>query len=172
LPAQIAEQIVTRTDGVPLFVEELTKTILESGLVEDLGDRYALTGALPALAIPSSLRDSLMARLDRLGPVKDVAQIAACIGREFSDELLALVSPLPRTALGSALEQLIASELVFRRGAGKDASYAFKHALVQDAAYDSLLRAGGPRRTRRSPRCWPSTSPRSRAASRSCSPHT
>jgi len=141
LPKEIVAQIVAKTDGVPLFVEELTKTILESKLVEDRGDHYELAGPLPALAIPNSLRDSLMARLDRLAPVKETAQIGACIGREFSDELLSLVSPLPRSELSKALEQLTASELVFKRGAGKDTIYVFKHALVQDAAYDSLLKS-------------------------------
>jgi len=141
LPKEMVAQIVAKTDGVPLFVEELTKAILESNLVDDTGERYELASALPSLAIPSSLRDSLMARLDRLAPVKEVAQIGACIGREFSDELVALVSPLPRSELTKALEQLTASELVFRRGAGRDATYVFKHALVQDAAYDSLLRS-------------------------------
>jgi class 3 adenylate cyclase/tetratricopeptide (TPR) repeat protein len=141
LPKEIVAQIVAKTDGVPLFVEELTKAILESNLVEDKGDRYELAGPLLTLAIPNSLRDSLMARLDRLAPVKEVAQIGACIGREFSDELVALVSPLPRSELTNALEQLTASELVYKRGAGKEAVYVFKHALVQDAAYDSLLKS-------------------------------
>jgi tetratricopeptide (TPR) repeat protein len=141
LPKEMVAQIVAKTDGVPLFVEELTKAILESNLVDDTGERYELASVLPSLAIPSSLRDSLMARLDRLAPVKEVAQIGACIGREFSDELVALVSPLPRSELTKALEQLTASELVFRRGAGRDATYVFKHALVQDAAYDSLLKS-------------------------------
>jgi len=141
LPSEIVAQIVAKTDGVPLFVEELTKTILESSVIRDAGDRYALTGPLPAVAIPSSLRDSLMARLDRLASLKEVAQIGACIGREFSDELLALVSPLPRAELDKALVQLVAGELVFKRGAGNDAVYVFKHALVQDAAYDSLLKS-------------------------------
>ena len=96
LPAAVVEQIVAHTDGVPLFVEELTKTVLESGLLEDAGDRYELAGPLPPLAIPTTLHDSLMARLDRLAPVKEVAQIGAVIGREFSHELLAAVSPLLR----------------------------------------------------------------------------
>ena len=141
LPQEIVAQIVAKTDGVPLFVEELTKAILESNLVEEVGERYALAGPLSVLAIPNSLRDSLMARLDRLAPVKEVAQIGACIGREFSDELMALLSPLPRAELDKALGQLTASELVFKRGAGKDTVYVFKHALVQDAAYDLLLKS-------------------------------
>jgi class 3 adenylate cyclase len=141
LPSAIVEQIVGRTDGVPLFVEELTKTVLESGLLADVGDRYELSGPLPPLAIPTTLHDSLMARLDRLAPVKEVAQIAAVIGREFSHELLAAVTPLSEDKLGEALDQLVTSELVFRRGTPPDATYSFKHALVQDAAYQSLLRS-------------------------------
>jgi predicted ATPase len=141
LPTAIVEQIVARTDGVPLFVEELTKTVLESGLLTDEGDRYELTGPLPPLAIPTTLHDSLMARLDRLAPVKEVAQIGAVIGREFSHELLAAVASISANQLADALEQLISSELVFRRGAPPEATYTFKHALVQDAAYQSLLRS-------------------------------
>lgn len=141
LPSDVLEQIVTRTDGVPLFVEELTKSVLESKVLRDIGDRYALEGALPALAIPTTLRDSLIARLDRLAPVREVAQIGACIGREFSYELLATVSPLRGPKLDEALEQLTTSGLMFRRGAPPDATYTFKHALVQDAAYDSLLKS-------------------------------
>ena len=141
LPAEIVEQIVARTDGVPLFVEELTKTVLESGLLADAGDRYELSGPLPPLAIPMTLHDSLMARLDRLAPVKEVAQIGAVIGREFNHDLLAAVSPLSDADVSSALDQLVTSELVFRRGAPPEATYAFKHALVQDAAYQSLLKS-------------------------------
>ena len=141
LPAEIVEQIVARTDGVPLFVEELTKTVLESGLLTDAGDHYELSGPLPPLAIPTTLHDSLMARLDRLAPVKEVAQIGAVIGREFSHELLAAVSPLSANQLGDALDQLVSSELVFRRGTPPEATYSFKHALVQDAAYQSLLKS-------------------------------
>jgi predicted ATPase len=141
LPAEVVEQIVARTDGVPLFVEELTKTMLESGLLVDAGDRWDLSGPLPPLAIPATLHDSLMARLDRLAPVKEVAQIGAVIGREFSHALLATVSPVPEDKLGDVLDQLVASELVVRRGSPPEATYAFKHALVQDAAYQSLLRS-------------------------------
>ena len=141
LPAEVAAQIVAKTDGVPLFVEELTKTVLESGLLEDAGDRYELAGPLPPLAIPSTLHDSLLARLDRLAPVKEVAQIGAAIGREFSHELLAAVADRPEAELRAALDQLVASELVFRRGAPPEATYSFKHALVQDAAYGTLLKS-------------------------------
>jgi class 3 adenylate cyclase/predicted ATPase len=141
LPAEIVEQIVARTDGVPLFVEELTKTVLESGLLSDAGDHYEQTGPLPPLAIPTTLHDSLMARLDRLAPVKEVAQIGAVIGREFSHELLAAVAPMSTNLLGDALGQLVQSELVFRRGSPPDVTYSFKHALIQDAAYQSLLKS-------------------------------
>jgi predicted ATPase len=141
LPPELVEQIVGRTDGVPLFVEELTKTVLESGLLTDAGDHYELSGPLPPLAIPTTLHDSLMARLDRLATVKEVAQIGAVIGREFSHELLAAVSPLLEDRLGEAFDQLVHAELVFRRGAAPEATYSFKHALVQDAAYQSLLKS-------------------------------
>lgn len=141
LPRSVLDQIVVRTDGVPLFVEELTKVVLESGLLEDAGDRLVLTGDLPSLAIPSTLHDSLMARLDRLAPAKEVAQIGAAIGREFTHRLLAKVSSLNEDDLTHALGELIRADLVFRRGSAPDAVYAFKHALVRDTAYASLLRA-------------------------------
>jgi predicted ATPase len=121
-------------------VEELTKTVLESGLLTDAGETWALSAPLPRPGIPATLHDSLMARLDRLAPVKEIAQTAAVIGREFSQELLAAVVRIPEGQLADALDQLVASELVFRRGTAADASYAFKHALVQDAAYQSLLK--------------------------------
>jgi class 3 adenylate cyclase/predicted ATPase len=141
LPAEILDQILERTDGVPLFLEELTRTMLESGLMTDAGDHYELTGPLPPLAIPANLHDSLMARLDRLATVKELAQIGAVIGREFSHELIAAVADRPQEQLESGLDQLVASELVFRRGAPPDATYSFKHALVKDAAYQSLLKS-------------------------------
>ncbi|HEX2217377.1 MAG TPA: AAA family ATPase [Gemmatimonadales bacterium] len=141
LPPEVVEQILTRTDGVPLFVEELTKAVLESGLLRDMGDRYALTGPLPPVAVPATLQDSLMARLDRLAPVKEVAQIAACIGREFDHELLAAVAGLDERDLHDALDQLVRAELLFRRGTPPEAAYSFKHALIRDAAYESLLRS-------------------------------
>ena len=141
LPDEMLNQILAKTDGVPLFVEELTKTVLESGLLTDAGDHFALAGPLVPLEIPATLHDSLMARLDRLAPVKEVAQAGAVIGREFSHELLAAVSPLPEDKLRESLDQLVASELVFRRGSPPDANYTFKHALVQDAAYQSLLKS-------------------------------
>ncbi len=140
LPAEILEQILARTDGVPLFLEELTKTIIESGLLREEDGHYALDGALPPLAIPTTLHDSLMARLDRLAPVREVAQIGAAIGREFSYRLLSAVAQQPDDRLTEALDRLVRSELVFRRGEVPDAVYTFKHALVQEAAYGTLLR--------------------------------
>jgi predicted ATPase len=140
LPDEVVAQIVDRTDGVPLFVEELTKSVLESGVLREERDRYAVDRALPPFAIPTSLHDSLMARLDRLASVRLVAQTGAAIGREFSYELLHAVSRLPEDELQTSLARLVASELVFQRGRPPDAVYAFKHALVQDAAHGSLLR--------------------------------
>jgi class 3 adenylate cyclase/predicted ATPase len=140
LPDEVIAQIVERTDGVPLFVEELTKSVLESGLLREEADRYVLDRALPPFAIPTSLHDSLMSRLDRLSSVRLVAQIGAAIGREFSYALLRAVSRLAEDELQTALGRLVASELVFQRGTPPDAVYSFKHALVQDAAHGSLLR--------------------------------
>jgi class 3 adenylate cyclase/predicted ATPase len=136
LPPEIRDEIVARTDGVPLFLEELTKTVLESGLLTD-----AQTHPLPPAAIPATLHDSLMARLDRLAPVKEVAQIGAAIGREFAHPLLAAVAPLGERDLQEVLQRLIDAELVFRRGTPPQATYSFKHALVQEVAYGSLLRS-------------------------------
>lgn len=141
LPDDLVAQIVDKTDGVPLFLEELTKAVLESGLVEDAGSHFRYAPAVDRMTIPATLRDSLMARLDRLIPVKEIAQIGAVIGREFGYELVAAVSPMRGAALEDALSRLVASELVFQRGAIPHAVYTFKHALVQDAAYDSLLKA-------------------------------
>jgi predicted ATPase/class 3 adenylate cyclase len=141
LPAEVSAQIAAKTDGVPLFVEELTKAVLESGLLDDQGDHYELAGPLPPLAIPSTLHDSLLARLDRLGPVKEVAQTGACIGREFSHELLAAVASLGDNELRDAVTRLLESGLILRRGPPSAASYAFKHTLVQEAACGTLLRS-------------------------------
>jgi class 3 adenylate cyclase/predicted ATPase len=141
LPREVAEQIIKHTDGVPLFLEELTKTVLEGALLEEQADRYVLTGPLPPLAIPTSLQASLMARLDRLASLKDVAQIGAAIGREFSYELLAAVAGHSEHDLQSALDQLVTAGLIFRRGTPPRVSLQFKHALVQDAAYSTLLRS-------------------------------
>jgi TOMM system kinase/cyclase fusion protein len=142
LPAEILAQIVAKTDGVPLFVEELTKTVLESGLLRETEDAYELAGGpLPPLAIPATLQDSLMARLDRLATVKAVAQLGATIGRQFGYELLRAVSPLDEATLQHGLRQLVEAELVYQRGVPPQAAYTFKHALIQDAAYQSLLRS-------------------------------
>ncbi len=141
LPEEVLGQILTKTDGVPLFVEELTRTVLEAGLLKEEKDRYVLTEPLPPLAIPATLHDSLMARLDRLSPIKEVAQTAAAIGREFSHQLLSKVLTATEEGLEDALAQLAVAELVFRRGKPPQATYTFKHALVRDAAYESLLKS-------------------------------
>ena len=141
LPEEVVAQIIERTDGIPLFVEELTKTVLESELLIEQNDQYALSGTLSDLAIPNSLQDSLMARLDNLAPVKEVAQLASVIGRTFSEQLLAAVSPLDDDQLSSSLGELISAELIFKNGLPPNVSYEFKHALVQRAAYTSLLKS-------------------------------
>ena len=138
LPDEVLRQIVAKADGVPLFVEELTKAVLESGLLTEDDDAWRLEGPLPPLAIPSSLHDSFMARLDRMAPVKEVAQVGAAIGREFSSRLLASVLDMNAAALGTALGQLVEAGLLVNRGGDL---YAFKHALTRDAAYTSLLRS-------------------------------
>ena len=140
LPKEIAEQIIERTDGVPLFIEELTKTVVESGIVTEAGDHYALAGPMGPPAIPTSLQASLLSRLDRLASTPEVAQIGAALGRSFSYELISAVAGMPQQKLDGALEQLASAELIFRRGVPPDAEYTFKHALVQDAAYSMLLR--------------------------------
>jgi class 3 adenylate cyclase/tetratricopeptide (TPR) repeat protein len=141
LPPVVLQEVVRKTDGVPLFVEELTKTVLESGLVQEREERYELTGPLLPLAIPTTLHDALMARLDRLATVKVVAQLGATIGRTFGYELLRAVASLDAAALQKALVQLVEAEVVAQRGTPPQATYTFKHALVQDAAYQSLLRS-------------------------------
>ena len=141
LPKEIADQIIERTDGVPLFIEELTKTVIESGIVTEAGDHYAMAGPVNALAIPTSLHASLLARLDRLGPTREVAQIGAALGRSFSHELVSAVAGIPQDQIDEALVRLVTAELIFRRGTPPDAEYTFKHALVQDTAYSTLLRS-------------------------------
>jgi class 3 adenylate cyclase/predicted ATPase len=141
LPDEVVDQIVDRADGVPLFVEELTKSVLESGVLREEADRYVLDGALPHFTIPTSLHDSLMARLHRLGSVRLVAQIGAAIGREFPYALLCAVSRLREDELQAPLARLVSSELVFQRGIPPHAVYSFKHTLIQDAAHGSLLRS-------------------------------
>jgi len=125
----------------PLFVEELTKMVMESGLLQEVEGRYELTRPLPSLAIPATLHDSLMARLDRLAAVKTVAQLGATIGRTFAYELLQAVAPLDEATLQHALRQLVEAELVYQRGVASQATYIFKHALIQDTAYQSLLKS-------------------------------
>jgi class 3 adenylate cyclase/tetratricopeptide (TPR) repeat protein len=141
LPKEVADQIVDRTDGVPLFIEELTKSVIESGIVTEAGDHYAAIGPVAPLAIPTSLHASLLARLDRLAPTRETAQIGAALGRSFSHELISAVAAMPQHQLDDALAQLTRVELIFRRGTPPDAEYTFKHALVQDAAYSTLLRS-------------------------------
>ena len=140
LPPEILARIVERTDGIPLFVEELTKTLIEGGMLREADDAFVLDKPLLTLAIPSSLQASLLARLDRLAPVKEVAQIGAAIGREFAYDLLLAVAARSEAELEQALAQLVDAGLVFQRGTPPTATYLFKHALVQDAAYSTLLR--------------------------------
>ena len=140
LPEAVQQQIIEKTDGVPLFVEELTKAILESNLLTEESDRYTLSGTLSGLAIPATLHDSLMARLDRLVKGKSIAQVGAAIGREFSRKLLESIGALQPSELDQALDELVDSGLIFRQGNGPGTSFIFKHALVQEAAYESLLR--------------------------------
>ena len=139
LPTEVVEEISAKTDGVPLFIEELTKAILESNLLTKKDGRYVLSGPLGNVAIPATLTDSLMARLDRMGSFKDVAQTGATIGREFSFELLRAVADAPEDQLVVALNRLEKAGLLIRRGHPPEAIYSFKHALVQDAAHSSLL---------------------------------
>ena len=141
LPEPLLDEIAARTDGVPLFVEEMTKAVIELGVLRESADAYHLDRPLSALAIPTTLHDSLMARLDRLQPVKEVAQTAAVIGRSFDHRTIAALAALPEAELADAMHRLVEAELVFRRGTPPDATYLFKHALVRDAAYESLLKA-------------------------------
>jgi class 3 adenylate cyclase/DNA-binding winged helix-turn-helix (wHTH) protein/predicted ATPase len=140
LPAEVRQQVVAKTDGVPLFVEELTKMVLESGLLSERADHYELQGSLPLLAIPTTLHDSLMARLDRLANAKEVAQLGATLGRAFAYELLQAVSPWSNEKLQHALEQLVEAELLYQHGVPPRVTYVFKHALIQETAYQSLLK--------------------------------
>ncbi|MGA7454796.1 MAG: hypothetical protein WBW73_27290 [Rhodoplanes sp.] len=141
LPELVVNELLTRTDGVPPFIEELTKSLLESGLLLDGNDSYVLRGSLPSSAIPTTLQGSLLARLGRSASAKEAAQIGATIGREFFYELLSVVSALPQDKLDAALDQLICSELLFSRGERPYTIYTFKHALIRDAAYASILKA-------------------------------
>ena len=141
LPAAVVEQLVDKTDGVPLYVEEMTKAVLESGRLKTVDGQYELTGPTSTLAIPATLQDSLMSRLDRLVTAKSVAQYASVIGRQFSYDLLQAVSELDEATLQRELRRLVDAELVYQRGVAPHATYFFKHALIQDTAYESLLRS-------------------------------
>ncbi len=141
LPVEVVEHIVSKTDGVPLFIEELTKMLLESTLLREEADHYALTGSLAAVTIPTTLYDSLMARLDRLPTVREVAQLGAVLGREFAYELLQALMTMDEATLQHGLTQLVDAELLYQRGRPPRARYLFKHALIQDAAYASLLKS-------------------------------
>jgi predicted ATPase len=140
-PAAVLQQIIARTDGVPLFIEEITKSLLESGQLEAVDGHYELSGAFSTFTIPATLQDSLMARLDRLGTAKGIAQLAAVIGRQFAYDVLSAVSHLDAATLQRELSRLIAAELLYQRGLLPQATYVFKHALIQDAAYQSLLKS-------------------------------
>jgi class 3 adenylate cyclase/tetratricopeptide (TPR) repeat protein len=141
LPVELQAQLIARSEGIPLFVEELTKVVLESGFVQEQVDRFLLSSPLPPSSIPATLQESLLARLDRLAPVKEVAQFAAVIGRDFTFDLLAEIAPLTREQLHAALERLTAAGLVTKLPGSSSETYSFKHALVRDAAYDSMLRS-------------------------------
>lgn len=141
LPLEIADQIIDRADGVPLFIEELTKSVVESGHLMEANDRYALTGPAAPVSLPLTLQGSLLARLDRLPETREVAQIGAALGRSFSHELMSAVAQMPRQHVDDALARLVHAELIFRRGSPPDAAYTFKHALVQDVAYGTLSRS-------------------------------
>jgi predicted ATPase len=141
LPTEVSQQIIAKTDGVPLFVEEMTKAILESGSLKAVDAHYELTGSLSTFTIPATLQDSLMARLDRLMTGKVIAQLGATIGRQFSYALLQAVAQLNDRTLHEELQRLVEAELLYQRGVPPQATYTFKHALIQDAAYESLLKS-------------------------------
>jgi predicted ATPase len=141
LPAEVVHHIVAKTDGVPLYVEELTKMLLASDLLQKETTQYVLSGPLLTVAIPDTLQDSLMARLDQMQTAKEIAQLGAVLGREFTYDMLQAVSPQDDTALQEGLAQLLSAELLYQRGRPPRATYIFKHALIQDAAYASLLKS-------------------------------
>jgi predicted ATPase len=141
LPTEVIQQLVDKTDGVPLYVEEMTKAVLESGALKEVDGHYELAGSIASLSIPATLQDSLMARLDRLVTAKGVAQYASVIGRQFSYEMLQAVSGLEEATLQRELGRLVEAELIYQRGVLPDTTYLFKHALIQDIAYESLLRS-------------------------------
>jgi predicted ATPase len=141
LPSEVVEHIVTKTDGVPLYVEELTKMLLESDLLREEAEQYVLTGPLSTVAIPDTLQDSLMARLDQLDTAKEVAQLGAVLRREFAYALMQGLSSQDEATLQAGRTQLVEAELLYQRGRPPRARYIFKHALIRDAAYASLLRS-------------------------------
>jgi predicted ATPase len=141
LPVEVVEHIVVKTDGVPLYIEELTKMLLASELLREEAGHYTLTGPLRSVAIPDTLQDSLMARLDQMNTAKEVAQLGAVLGREFPFALIHAISPQDEASLQSGLTQLVEAELLYQRGRPPRARYSFKHAMIQDAAYASLLRS-------------------------------
>jgi class 3 adenylate cyclase len=141
LPPEVVQHIVAKTDGVPLYVEELTKMLLSSPLLREEADRYVFTGPLRPVVIPDTLQDALMARLDQLNTAKEVAQLSAVLGREFPYGLLQAIAPQDEDTLQVGLAQLVAAELLYQRGRPPRARYLFKHALIQDAAYASLLKS-------------------------------
>jgi predicted ATPase len=140
LPPAVRHLLIQRTDGIPLFVEEMTKAMLESGSLTSVDEHDTLTGSLSPFAIPATLQDSLMARLDRLVTAKAVAQSAAVLGRQFSYALLQAVSHVDEAILQQELGRLVEAEIVYQRGVPPHSTYVFKHALIQDAAYESLLK--------------------------------
>src|SRR6202035_5542401 len=140
LPGEVVDHIVAKSDGVPLYVEELTKAILGSGVLEARGEAYVLTGALAQLHIPETLQDSLMARLDRAPRLREVAQLGSVLGREFAYDMISALAGIEEEALQSGLGQLVVAELLYQRGRPPRSRYLFKHALIQDAAYQSLLK--------------------------------
>jgi predicted ATPase len=141
LPDRVVEEISDKSQGVPLFIEEITRSILESGDLEEQGGRYVLTRANREFSIPSTLQDSLIARLDRLGTAKDVALTASIIGREFPYGLLVAVYPVSRSRLEADLERLVLSDQLSQQGAPPNSRYVFKHALIRDAAFQTVLKA-------------------------------
>src|SRR4029453_8401461 len=141
LPAEVVQHIVAKTDGVPLYVEELTKMLLASALLREEGNQYVLTGPLRTVAIPETLQDALMARLDQLKTAKEVAQFGAVLGREFAYDLLQAIAPQDEETLQAGLAQLVGAELLYQRGRPPRPPYIFKHALIQDAAYASLFKS-------------------------------
>jgi hypothetical protein len=141
LPDDVTRRILDHSEGVPLFIEEITRSVIESGLFRVEGDAYVTDGPLPEISVPPTLQASLLARLDRLSPIKEIAQIGAAVGRQFPRALVAAVARKAEPELDAALDQLIAADLIFGRGVGQDTVYEFKHALIRDIAYDTLLRS-------------------------------